>query len=53
MANPFSHFARVEFAPPDYIALPTAGIDISASGIKTVMLKEHLKRSLSLRRGTT
>jgi type IV pilus assembly protein PilM len=42
MANPFSHFARVEFAPPDYIALPTAGIDISASGIKTVMLKEHL-----------
>lgn len=42
MPNPFSTFARVELAPPDYLGLPTAGMDISASGIKTVMLKEHL-----------
>lgn len=42
MKHPFSHFARVELAPPDYLSLPTAGIDISASGIKTVMLKERL-----------
>lgn len=42
MQHLFSHFARVEFAPPDYLSLPTAGMDISASGIKTVMLKERL-----------
>lgn len=34
--------ARVEFPPPSYLSLPTAGIDISASGIKMVLLKERL-----------
>lgn len=33
---------RVEFPPPSYLSLPTAGIDISASGIKMVLLKERL-----------
>lgn len=42
MSNWFSRFARVEFAPPDYIGLPTAGMDISASGVKIVLLKERL-----------
>ncbi|KND50128.1 MAG: type IV pilus assembly protein PilM [Parcubacteria bacterium C7867-008] len=42
MKHSLAHFARIEFAPPDYLALPTAGMDISASGIKTVMLKERL-----------
>jgi len=37
-----SRFARVEFPPPSYLSLPTAGIDISASGIKMVLLKERL-----------
>ena len=34
--------ARVEFPPPSYLSLPTAGIDISASGIKMVLLRERL-----------
>jgi len=34
-------FARVYFAPPKYLALPTAGIDISTSSIKSVRLAEH------------
>lgn len=38
----FMRVARVELAPPRYLALPTAGIDISASGIKLAILKEHL-----------
>lgn len=33
---------RVELPPPQYLALPTAGIDISASGIKLAVLKERL-----------
>ncbi len=36
----FSRFARIELAPPDYLAMPTAGIDVSASGIKIVTFKE-------------
>lgn len=36
------HFLRVEMPPPAYLALPTVGIDISASGIKVVALKEKL-----------
>lgn len=36
------HFLRVQFPPPAYLALPTVGIDISASGIKVVALKEKL-----------
>jgi type IV pilus assembly protein PilM len=42
MANALSRFARIELPPPKYISLPTAGIDISASGVKTIMLKERL-----------
>jgi type IV pilus assembly protein PilM len=42
MANAFSKFARVELAPPKYLSLPTAGIDVSASGIKIAVCKEHL-----------
>jgi len=37
-----SKFLRVELAPPAYLSLPTAGIDISTSGIKIACLKEHL-----------
>ena len=36
-----AQFFRSEFRPPDYLALPTAGIDISASGIKAVCLVER------------
>lgn len=32
---------RIELAPPRYLSLPTAGIDISASGIKVASLKER------------
>jgi type IV pilus assembly protein PilM len=37
-----SRLARVEFPPPSYLSLPTAGIDISTSGVKMVLLKEKL-----------
>ena len=43
MSRSFSDFARIEFAPPSYLALPTAGIDISASGVKLAILTETLK----------
>ncbi len=33
--------ARVYFAPPEYLALPTAGVDISTNSIKIVGIKEH------------
>ena len=32
---------QLEFAPPKYLSMPAAGIDVSASGIKIVTLKEH------------
>jgi type IV pilus assembly protein PilM len=32
---------KVSFAPPKYLSLPTAGIDVTASGIKVVMLIER------------
>lgn len=35
-------FLRVELRPPAYLTLPTAGIDISASGIKIAILTEGL-----------
>lgn len=41
MAGSFSHFARVNFAPPKYLVLPTAGIDVSVSGVKGVVLAER------------
>lgn len=37
-----SRFLRVELQPPNYIALPTFGIDISTSGIKVAKIKEKL-----------
>lgn len=37
-----SRFLRVELAPPAYLSLPAAGIDISTSGIKVVRLRERL-----------
>lgn len=35
-----SRFFRVHFPPPAYMSLPTAGIDISTSGIKMTHIKE-------------
>jgi type IV pilus assembly protein PilM len=35
-------FARVQFAPPKYLTMPTVGIDVSASAIKVAILAEHL-----------
>lgn len=32
--------ARIEFAPPKYLTMPSAGIDISTSGIKIAVIKE-------------
>lgn len=40
--NALSRFFRVEFAPPSYLSLPTAGIDISTSGIKIATLHERM-----------
>ncbi|MFZ1987884.1 MAG: pilus assembly protein PilM [Minisyncoccia bacterium] len=37
----FRSFARVHLAPPAYLSLPTAGIDVSASGIKLALLRER------------
>jgi|CXWL01.1.fsa_nt_gi type IV pilus assembly protein PilM len=42
MKGTISQFARVEFAPPRYLSLPTTGIDVSASGIKVAQFKETL-----------
>lgn len=42
MFRTLSRLARLEFAPPEYLSLPTAGIDVSASGIKIVTLKETM-----------
>lgn len=41
MKGTLARFARVELAPPRYLALPTAGIDISTSGIKISFLEER------------
>jgi type IV pilus assembly protein PilM len=35
-------FARIEFAPPRYLTLPTVGIDVSASAIKVAILADHI-----------
>lgn len=37
-----SRFLRVELAPPGYLSMPAAGIDISTSGIKFARLSERL-----------
>ncbi|MEK7602562.1 MAG: pilus assembly protein PilM [Patescibacteria group bacterium] len=41
MNGGFTRFLRVEFAPPRFLSMPTAGIDISASGIKIACLRER------------
>lgn len=41
MKGVFQRFLRTEFAPPRYLSRPTAGVDISASGIKIAKLKER------------
>ena len=35
------HFLSTVFPPPRYLALPTAGVDISTSGIKMALLEER------------
>ncbi len=40
MFSTLSRIAKLEFAPPEYLSLPTAGIDLSASGIKIAKVKE-------------
>ncbi|HRH55351.1 MAG TPA: pilus assembly protein PilM [Candidatus Paceibacterota bacterium] len=42
MPNIFSRLARIEFAPPKYLALPAAGIDVSASGVKLALVEERM-----------
>jgi type IV pilus assembly protein PilM len=41
LRDTFARIARVEFAPPKYLSMPTAGIDISTSGLKLAMLHER------------
>lgn len=36
-----ARFLSINFAPPSYLALPTAGVDVSASSIKLVMVEER------------
>ena len=40
MKGTLQRFLRVQFAAPQFLTMPTAGIDISASGIKIVSLTE-------------
>lgn len=40
MSSTFSRIVRREFAPPAYLSLSPAGIDVSASGIKVVTFKD-------------
>lgn len=42
MSVVFTERARTLFAPPRYLALPLAGIDLSTSGVKAVRLEEGL-----------
>lgn len=42
LADTLKRFARVELAAPRYLAPPSAGIDISASGIKLAVVAEKL-----------
>ncbi len=37
-----SRIAKLEFAPPEYLSFPAAGIDVSASGVKVVTVNETL-----------
>lgn len=40
MPRSFSEFAAVELAPPRYLSMPAAGIDVSASAVKLVTFRE-------------
>lgn len=40
MSQILSDFMRVELAPPRYLSMPAAGIDVSASGVKIVTFRE-------------
>ncbi len=40
--NSFVEFARLQFAPPRYLAMPTAGIDVSANALKVVTIIERM-----------
>jgi len=40
--NALARLTRIEFAPPRYLAFPTAGIDVSASGVKLAVFEEKL-----------
>lgn len=40
--NALERLARIEFAPPRYLAFPTAGIAVSASGVKLAVIEERL-----------
>ena len=42
MSFVFSERLRTAFAPPQYLALPFSGIDLSASGVKAVRLAETM-----------
>lgn len=42
MSRALETFARVELAPPKYLSMPTAGIDVSASAVKVVTFEETL-----------
>lgn len=40
--NALARLTRIEFAPPRYLAFPTVGVDVSASGVKLAVLEERL-----------
>ena len=40
--NALARLTRIEFAPPRYLAFPTVGVDVSASGVKLAILEERL-----------
>ncbi len=42
MLSTLSRLAKLEFAPPNYLTMPTAGIDISVNGIKAVVVRPSL-----------
>tara|TARA_R110000824_G_scaffold401771_1_gene615852 strand:+ start:505854 stop:506957 length:1104 start_codon:yes stop_codon:yes gene_type:complete len=37
-----TRIARIELAPPKYLSMPAAGIDISTSGVKVAVLEEKI-----------
>jgi type IV pilus assembly protein PilM len=54
MSPVFSERSRTAFAPPQYLALPLSGVDVSTSGVKAVRLAESangfiLERSAQVR----